>query len=119
MNTRGQRILLWTAPPAMALFVLAYLAFPVFWPPLSPTMTPEEVAAFFHDNVTGILGVVILCNSIAATLVPLFASPPSRYPASPPRAALHLRVHHLRRCRPDGVHPGRLLLGVAAYSARS
>ncbi|MCV7176712.1 hypothetical protein [Mycolicibacterium sphagni] len=73
MNTRGQRILLWTAPPAMALFVLAYLVFPVFWPPLSPTMTPEEVAAFFHDNTTGILGVVILCNLIAATLVPLFA----------------------------------------------
>ena len=73
MNTRGQRILLWTAPPAAALFLLAYLVFPVFWPPLSPTLTPEEVAAFFRDNTTGILGVVILCNLIAATLVPLFA----------------------------------------------
>jgi hypothetical protein len=73
MNTRGQRILLWTAPPAVALFVLAYLVFPVFWPPMSPTMTPEDVAAFFRGNTTGILGVVILCNLIAATLVPLFA----------------------------------------------
>ncbi|MGW0160694.1 hypothetical protein ACWDUN_15420 [Mycobacterium sp. NPDC003323] len=73
MNVRGQRILLWTAPPAAALFALAFLLFPVFAPPLSPTMTPEEVAAFFRDHNTGILGVVILCNLIAGSLVPLFA----------------------------------------------
>jgi hypothetical protein len=73
MNTRGQRILLWTAPPAIALFALAYVLFPLFAPPLSPTLTPEEVAAFFRDNNTGILGVVILCNLIAGSLVPLFA----------------------------------------------
>ncbi|MBI3228113.1 MAG: hypothetical protein HYZ39_23995 [Mycolicibacterium cosmeticum] len=73
MNTRGQRILLWTAPPAVALLVLAYFLFPPFSPPLSPTLTPEEVAAFFRDHNTGILGVVILCNLIAGSLVPLFA----------------------------------------------
>ncbi|MGV0731121.1 hypothetical protein [Mycolicibacter sinensis] len=73
MNTRGQRILLWTVPPAAGLFVLAYLLFPVFSPPLSPTLTPEQVAAFFAQNVTGILGVAILCNLIACSLVPLFA----------------------------------------------
>ncbi|MEN4474525.1 hypothetical protein [Mycolicibacterium cosmeticum] len=72
-NTRGQRILLWTAPPAAALFALAYLLFPPFSPPLSPALTPEQVAAFFRDNNTGILGVVILCNLIAGSLVPLFA----------------------------------------------
>lgn len=73
MNTRGQRILLWTAPPAAALFALAYVLFPVFSPPLSPTLTPEQVAAFFSSNTTGILGVAILCNLIACSLVPLFA----------------------------------------------
>lgn len=73
MNTRGQRILLWTVPPAMALFALAYLLFPVMSPPLSPTLTPEEVATFFRDYNTGILGVVILCNLLAGSLVPLFA----------------------------------------------
>jgi hypothetical protein len=72
MNTRGQRILLWTAPPAVALFALAYLVFPVFSPPLSPTLTPDQVAAFFRGNVTGILGVAILGNLIACSLVPLF-----------------------------------------------
>jgi hypothetical protein len=73
LSTRGQRILLWTAPPAMALFALAYVLFPVFAPPLSPTLSPEEVAAFFKEYNTGILGVVILCNLIAGSLVPLFA----------------------------------------------
>ena len=73
MNTKGQRILLWTAPPAMALFALAYLVFPVFSPPLSPTLTPDQVATFFRGNTTGILGVSILCNLIACSLVPLFA----------------------------------------------
>lgn len=65
--------MLWTAPPAMALFALAFVLFPVFSPPLSPTLTPEEVAAFFRDHNTGILGVVILCNLIAGSLVPIFA----------------------------------------------
>jgi hypothetical protein len=72
-NTKGQRILLWTVPPAGALFALAYFLFPVFSPPLSPTMTPEQVAAFFAENATGILGVAILGNLIACSLVPLFA----------------------------------------------
>ncbi|KAA0102807.1 hypothetical protein [Mycolicibacterium sp. P1-5] len=73
MNTTGQRILLWTAPPAVALLALAYLLFPVFSPPLSPTLSPDEVAAFFRDNATGVLGVAILCNLIAGSLIPLFA----------------------------------------------
>lgn len=73
MNTRGQRILLWTAPPAAALLALAYVLFPVFSPPLSPTLSPDEVAAFFRENATGVLGVAILCNLIAGSLIPLFA----------------------------------------------
>ncbi|HET8710208.1 MAG TPA: hypothetical protein VFM32_02445 [Spongiibacteraceae bacterium] len=73
MNTRGQLMLLWTAPVAGALFLLAYFLFPGFWPPMSPTLTPEQVAAFFREHVAGIRGVAIFCNIIAATLVPLFA----------------------------------------------
>lgn len=65
--------MLWTAPPAAVLFLLAYFLFPIFSPPLSPTLPPDEVAAIFRDHTTGILGVVILCNLIAGSLVPLFA----------------------------------------------
>jgi hypothetical protein len=47
--------------------------FPGFSPPMSPTMTPEEVAAFFRDNLAAVRGVVIFCNLIGAMLVPFFA----------------------------------------------
>lgn len=73
MNTRGQNILLWTTPVAGVLFLVAFLLFPGFSPPMSPTMTPEEVAAFFQGNVAAIRGVVITCNLIGAMLVPFFA----------------------------------------------
>ena len=65
--------MLWTTPVAGALFLLAFSMFPNFRPPMSPTLTPEEVAAFFRDHVASIRGVVILCNIISAALVPLFA----------------------------------------------
>jgi len=73
MNTRGQYILLWTTPVAGMLFLAAFFLFPGFSPPMSPTMTPEEVAAFFQANVASIRGVVVFGNLIGATLVPLFA----------------------------------------------
>jgi hypothetical protein len=73
MNNRGQLILLWSTPIAGALFLLAYFMFPPFGPPMSPSMTPEEVAHFFQEHTTGIRGVIVLCNLIGCTLVPLFA----------------------------------------------
>ena len=87
MNTRGQRILLWTVAPAAVLFLLAYLLFPAFSPPLSPTLTPVEVATFFRGNITGILGVSILCNLIAGLAGPAIrrdcgADFPHRRPSS-------------------------------------
>ena len=73
MNARGQNILLWTTPVAGVLFVLAFFLFPGFSPPMSPMMTPEEVADFFKNNIESIRGVVIFCNLIGASLVPFFA----------------------------------------------
>jgi len=74
MNNRGQLLLLWTTPVAGLLFLIAYFLFPAFSPPMSPTMTPEQVAAFFRENVAAIRGVVIFVNIVGALLVPLFAS---------------------------------------------
>ncbi len=73
MSTRGQLLLLWTTPVAGVLFLAAYLMFPGFSPPMSPTMTPEEVAAFLQANLTATRGVVIFVNLIGASLVPFFA----------------------------------------------
>lgn len=74
MNKKGQLILLWTTPVAGILFLFAFFMFPVLSTPMPPTMSPEEVAAFFRENVTAIRGVVIFCNLIGAMLVPLFAT---------------------------------------------
>lgn len=74
MNTRGQLILLWLTPLAGALFLVAFFLFPGFSPPMSPTLSPEQVAAFFQANVAEIRAVVIFCNVIGASLVPLFAT---------------------------------------------
>jgi len=74
MNTRGQLIVLWTTPFAGALFLFAYFMFPAFSPAMSPTMTPEEVAAFFRENLASMRGVVIMSNIMAASLMPIFAT---------------------------------------------
>lgn len=74
MNVRGQLIALWTTPVAGVLFLFAYVMFPAFSPVMSPTMTPEEVAALFQEKLAGMRGVVIMCNIIAASLIPLFAT---------------------------------------------
>lgn len=73
MSTQGQSILLWTTPVAGLLFLIAYMLFPGFAPPMSATMTPNEVAAFFQENLTSVRGVAIFWNIICATLVPFFA----------------------------------------------
>lgn len=73
MSTRGQNILLWLTPGAGLLFLFAYLAFPAFSPAMSPTLTPEQVAEFFRENLAAMRGVVVFGNLIGALLVPLFA----------------------------------------------
>lgn len=65
--------MLWSAPVAGALFLIAYLLFPGFSPPMSPEMTPEEVAAFFRENLAAMRGVVVYVNLIGGIMVPLFA----------------------------------------------
>ena len=74
MSNQGQSLLLWLTPVSGVLFLIAFIMFPGFSPPLSPTLPPEAVAAFFQENTSAILGVVIFVNLIGATLVPLFAT---------------------------------------------
>lgn len=73
MSIQGQSILLWTTPVAGVLFLVAFFFFPGFNPPMSPTMTPGEVAEFFKENVAAIRAVAIFSNIICGTLVPFFA----------------------------------------------
>ncbi|HSW12068.1 MAG TPA: hypothetical protein VLI06_04465 [Solimonas sp.] len=45
----GEIILFWTLPFLALSWLLVFLAFPGFSPPMSPTLSAEEVAAFYRD----------------------------------------------------------------------
>jgi hypothetical protein len=71
----GETILLWTLPVLAILWISAFLLFPGFVPPMSPTMSAEEVAAFYRDpeNLPRIRYGMILFNWFAVGLVPILA----------------------------------------------
>ncbi len=71
----GEVILLWTLPVVAAIWISAFLVFPGFVQPMSPTMSAEEVAAFYRDpnNLPRIRYSMIVFNWFAVGLVPILA----------------------------------------------
>ena len=53
-NIKAQWVSLWTGPVVGVVLVVAALAFPGFWPPMSPTMTADQVAAFYAEHTAWI-----------------------------------------------------------------
>jgi hypothetical protein len=49
-NIKAQLISLWTAPVFGVVLLIAFLAFPGFFPPMSPHTTAEQVAKFYGDH---------------------------------------------------------------------
>lgn len=73
MSNRGQQLFLWTTPVAGLALFIAFLVFPAVMPPLSPSLSPEAVAEFYRHHNSAMMGVVVTCNILAASLVPIFA----------------------------------------------
>ena len=48
-NVDGEIILFWTLPALVLTWLLVFLFFPGFAPPMSPGLSAEEVAAFYRD----------------------------------------------------------------------
>ena len=71
-NVKTQLISLWTAPAFGVILLIAFLAFPGFFPPMSPDMTADQVAKFYADNETMIRFSMITFNLCAIMLVPMF-----------------------------------------------
>jgi hypothetical protein len=71
-NIKTQLISLWTAPVFGVILLIAFLAFPGFFPPMSPDMTADQVAKFYADNAAMIRFSMITFNLCAIMLVPLF-----------------------------------------------
>ena len=71
----GEVILLWTLPVVGLVWLSAFLLFPGFVQPMSPTLSAEEVAAFYRDprNLPRIRYSMIVFNWFAVGLVPILA----------------------------------------------
>jgi hypothetical protein len=68
----AQRLSLWLVPVFGAIMAVAFLAFPGFFPPMSPEMTADQVAAFYRENQTMIRFSMIVFNLCSVMLVPFF-----------------------------------------------
>jgi hypothetical protein len=71
----GESLLLWTLPPLGLVWLSAFLLFPGFAEPLSPTSSAAEVAAFYRDpeNLPRIRYGMIVFNWFAVGLIPILA----------------------------------------------
>jgi hypothetical protein len=69
----GELILLWTLPATAIIWIACFFLFPGFTPPLSPTMSAEQVAAFYRDpeNLPRIRYSMILFNWFGVGLIPI------------------------------------------------
>jgi hypothetical protein len=71
-NIKTQLISLWTGPVFGVVLLIAFLAFPGFFPPMSPAMTAEQVANFYSDNTAMIRFSMITFNLCGIMLLPFF-----------------------------------------------
>lgn len=71
-NIKTQLISLWTAPVFGVVLLIAFLAFPGFFPPMSPDMTAEQVATFYRNHAAMIRFSMITFNLCGVMLLPLF-----------------------------------------------
>jgi MFS family permease len=71
----GELILLWTLPATLIIWIAGFFLFPGFNPPMSPTMTAEQVAAFYRDpaHLPEIRYSMIVFNWFGVCLVPILA----------------------------------------------
>ncbi len=74
-QTDGEVILLWTLPVVVLIWAAVFFLFPGFLPPMSPTMSANEVAAFYRDpgNLARIRYSMIVFNWFCVGLIPILA----------------------------------------------
>ncbi|MBV8347852.1 MAG: hypothetical protein JOZ49_10065 [Mycolicibacterium sp.] len=72
-RTDGELILFWTLPAVAIVWIAAFFLFPGFVHPMSPSMSAEQVAAFYRDphNLARIRYSMILFNWFCVGLIPI------------------------------------------------
>lgn len=71
-NIKAQWVSLWTAPAVSAILLVAFIAFPGFWPPMSPQLAAEQVAAFYGENTAWIRFSMVTFNLCGILILPFF-----------------------------------------------
>lgn len=72
MSTKDQIICVWLVPFFATVFLIGFWTCPGFFLSMSPTMTAEQVAAFYRDHLGTIRTSMILLNVIGIGFVPFF-----------------------------------------------
>ena len=71
-NIKAQWVSLWTGPAVGAVLLVAALAFPGFWPPMSPTWSAQQVAGFYADHTAWIRFSQVTFNLCGILILPFF-----------------------------------------------
>ncbi|MBU9766170.1 hypothetical protein FR943_20290 [Mycobacterium sp. TNTM28] len=71
-NIKAQWVSLWTGPAVGAVLLLALLAFPGFWPPMSPSWNAQQVAGFYADHTAWIRFSQVTFNLCGILILPFF-----------------------------------------------
>ncbi len=71
-RSNAQTVSLWLALVFGAVLLGAFVAFPGFFPPMSPQDSAHEVAAFYAQHTTMIRASMIVFNLCAVMLIPFF-----------------------------------------------
>lgn len=71
-NVRTQQMALWITAVALVILLIAYAAFPGFWPPMSPQVSADEVATFYREHTAAIRFSMVTFNLCGIMLLPMF-----------------------------------------------
>ncbi|GAA3713027.1 hypothetical protein [Gordonia hankookensis] len=71
-NIKAQWVSLWTGPAVGMVLLVAALAFPGFRPPMSPTMSADQVGAFYADHTAWIQFSQVTFNLCGILVLPFF-----------------------------------------------
>jgi hypothetical protein len=71
-NIKTQLISLWTVPVFGVIYVIAFIAFPGFLPPMSPNLTADQVAAFYQEHTAAVQFSMVTYDLLGVMLIPFF-----------------------------------------------
>jgi len=69
-NLRAQQVVLWSSPFVAGILLVLFVAFPGFWPPMSPNLSANEVARFYAEHRGQVLFSMVGFNLCGILIVP-------------------------------------------------